>query len=314
MICCALQSAAQSIPTEGEHIDFLMTFGNRAEKTWGDDDHVQTYFFAIPKTQTQAVYIRIFDPTTSGKYDQINNQFNTKTKFSVFGGKGAYSDKDSRNIDPVGNYKAGNLLASHTFGNEVMYDDGWYTFGPFNPQEGELTEELNSYVFKIIAEGIEGDDGNAYRYYLSSDAKTNKPIEGGNGFAYEMSFRLLYNNNEKAHIYPFVDKNVTALKQSNFDFDNDGEIRVTSRTKKSHPMEVSGDGTWISSTEQIDESERNTSLDIQLIKKGQKPNDMVFYLTNQYNQSIPFFSVPLGGIPKYKYKVDMQLKIIEVTK
>ena len=42
MMCCALQSAAQSIPTEGEHIDFLMTFGNRAEKTWGDDDHVQS--------------------------------------------------------------------------------------------------------------------------------------------------------------------------------------------------------------------------------------------------------------------------------
>jgi hypothetical protein len=35
------------------------------------------------------------------------------------------------------------------------------------------------------------------------------------------------------------------------------------------------------------------------------------YLTNQYNEAIPFFSVPIGGVPKYKYKVDVQYKLPE---
>ena len=72
---------------------------------------------------------------------------------------------------PTGNYKSGNLLGSKSFGDQPAYDQKWYTFGPFNPSEGEYVAMFDGYVFKVICDGIEGDDGNLYRYFLSTNAR-----------------------------------------------------------------------------------------------------------------------------------------------
>jgi hypothetical protein len=304
-------SFAQLVPSKAENIDFLVTFGNKADKTLGDDDNTQTYFFAIPESQKKSIYIRVFDPEISGKNDNIIGEADTRTKFTVYGGAKCYSEKDARRIDPVGNYKSGVVLSSKVFDKKLKYDDRWFAFGPFNPKEGEFDKDLNAYVFKIIVEGIDGDDGNAYKFFLSKSESDNKVVEGGNAFAYEVSFRLLNKGGECVHFYPFIDKNVVSINQQNFDFDKDGDLRLNSVSKKSHILAASGDGEWKNSSEKITEAEHNTSLDLQLLKKTPKPNDMVMYLTNQYNEAIPFFSVPIGGVPKYKYKVDVQYKLPE---
>ena len=246
-----------------------------------------------------------------GKNDNIIGEANTRTKFTVYGGGGCYSNKDARKIDPIGNFRSGVVLLSKIFDKKGKYDDKWCSFGPFNPKEGEFDKDLNSYVFKVIAEGIDGDDGNAYRYFLSKSEKENKVVEGGNAFAYEMCFRILNKSGECVHFYPFIDKDVVSINQQNFDFDKDGDLRLNSVSKKSHVLTGSGDAEWRSSTEKITEAEHNTTLDLQLIKKNTKPNDMVMYLTNQYNEAIPFFSIPIGGSPRYKYKVDVQYKLPE---
>ncbi|MDZ7634227.1 MAG: hypothetical protein U5L72_07210 [Bacteroidales bacterium] len=59
-------------------------------------------------------------------------------------------------------------------------DERWFTFGPFNPADGEYYPKFSSNVFKIICDGIGGDDGNLYRYALSRRADANVPIEGAN--------------------------------------------------------------------------------------------------------------------------------------
>jgi hypothetical protein len=308
-LICALSVASaysQEVPSIEENIDYLVTFGSSATPNWGDDDHVQTHFISIPITQKKAIYIRVFDPDCAGQHDQINGAFNTKTKFSIYGGNGCYSNKDARNINPIGNFKSGALLISKTFSSEPQYDNNWYTFGPINPQEGEIDTELNSYVFKIIVEGLTGDDGNMYRYYLSTEESKNTAVEGGNFFAYEITFRLKPLIAQMAHLYPFIDKNVKSIKQHNFDFDKDGYIRMTSVSKKSQEMETSGDGEWSSSIKNISQSEINTSIDLHFIKASDWANDMTFYITNQYNQAIPFFSTPIGGVPRYKYKIDIK--------
>jgi len=301
--------AAQQVPSKAENIDYLITYGNKADKALGDDDFTQIYFFAVPAKQSNAIYIRVFDPEIGGKNDNIIGDANTRTKFTVYGGGGCYSNKDARKIDPVGNYKSGVMLNTKLFDKKGKYDDKWCSFGPFNPKEGEFDKDLNAYIFKVIVEGIDGDDGNAYRFFLSKEEKDNKVVEGGNAFAYEMCFRVLNKSGECVHFYPFVDKNVVSINQQNFDFDKDGDLRLNSVSKKSHVLLGSGDAEWKSSTEKITEAEHNTTLDLQMIKKNAKPNDMVIYLTNQYNEAIPFFSVPIGGSPRYKYKVDVQYKL-----
>jgi hypothetical protein len=307
----AFQMQAQPVPAGDENIPYLMTFGSQAETSWGDDDFSQTFFFRIPKEYTNPIYIRVWDPDCGGAHDEIRFGFNTTTTFEIFGGEDCWEPDDAKGIDPVGDYKSGNLLAFQSFGEDPRYDENWYTFGPFNPTEGEWVENWQGYVFKIIVEGVEGDDGNMYRFYLSTDADNNRDVEGGNAFAYEYSFRMHNNVNEVSHIYPYVDEQVISVKQSNWDWDNDGLIRIVSGVRAGQLCEISGEDEWTESTYSIDERERNKSLDLQFHKRKDilvRNNNVVINILNQYDQAIPFFVIPIGGVPKYQYSIGMKPK------
>lgn len=296
---------AQPVPATEENIPFLVTFGKDAELSWGDDDHCQVFFFTLPKDHKQAFFLRVFDPECGGANDEINEQFNTITKFSVYGGEGCISVAQARDPDPVGNFKSGNLLASKTFAESEMYDDSWYTFGPFNPAEGEYEEKYGGYVFKLIAEGLKGNDGNLYRYFMSTDAEKNIEVQGGNAFTFEYSFRFHSDKNQVSHVYPYIDNQVVSLMQYNFDWDNDGDIKVFSVATMASKLKVSGDKEWAISEYKILEEERGTSLDIQfssVLGNNVNNNNVVFYITNQYGEFLPFFTVPIGGVPVFKGK------------
>lgn len=310
-ILFSIPSFAQQIPAAEENIPYLVTFGKEGDQSWGDDDFSQTFFFVVPKYQTQPVYIRVYDPDTAGDNDEKKGEYNTKTRFSVYGGKTAFTALDVRSDQPKGNFRSGNLLYSKTFGSGDIYDDEWYTFGPFNPTEGELVNEYGGYIFKIIAEGISGDDGNLYKYFLSTSPITNKAVEGGNAFTFEYTFRLSDNINDMAHLYPFVEDNVVSISMKNFDFDNDGEINIVSIIKKSERSKASGDNVWETSIHKIAEQEKHTTLDVQFIKNKKvlvKNNNVTLYVTNQYGGLLPIYTLPIGGTPQKNYKIQFEQK------
>ena len=168
--------------------------------------------------------------------------------------------------------------------------------------------EFEGYVFKLVAQGLKGDDGNLYRYFLSSSPTENVPVEGGNAFTYEYAFRLKGANGARTHLYPFVNDRVVSIKQSNFDADGDATLTLFSVAKNGHPAAVSGDQEWRSSTYPIVKQEHGLSLDLRLLNRSRAVNDMVFYVTDQYDTALPFFAVPLGGPPKYRYEVDVKIR------
>ncbi len=53
---------SQSAPAAEENIPYLVTFGANADKSWGDDDFCQIFFFRVPMNQTEPIYVRVFDP------------------------------------------------------------------------------------------------------------------------------------------------------------------------------------------------------------------------------------------------------------
>ncbi|MDI9341320.1 MAG: hypothetical protein QM534_12195 [Sediminibacterium sp.] len=299
---------AQEVPGREENVAYIVTFGAQSLPSWGDDDFSQTFFFLIPKNYPKPVYINVYDPEAGGKLDEMNGKWDTRIKYSVYGGKEAFSNKEARGVAPVKNYRSGTLLASKTFDQDPDYDEKWYSFGPFNPGDGEYVEELGGYVFKIVCDGISGNDGNLYKYFLSIKANENIPVEGGNAFTYEYSFRLKDQAKSLAHLYPFLDKDVVSIKVNTFDFDNDGNIKLYSNAKNGHYVAISNDNEWVESQHLIQDVERNKSIDIQLFKFSGTNNDMVMYVTNQYNVPLPFFAIPLGGVPKYKYKINISVK------
>ncbi len=299
----------QSAPAEEENIPYLVTFGSEAETSWGDDDFSQVFFFLIPENQMEPVYIRVFDPEIGGAHDEQKMDYNTTVNFSVYGGFECWSNKDAQEVQPEGKYNSGNLLASMNFKNDAKYDDGWYTFGPFNPFEGEMVEKFGGRVFKVIVTGKSGDDGNLYRFFLSTNSKENKEVEGGNIFTYEYAFRLSNDMNDISQIYPFVDDQTISVEVTNFDWDNDGYIRINSIAKNGALCDLSSENQWIRNEFPIIEREKNTSLELQFIKKRSslvKNNNVVISVRNQYGKALPFFVIPIGGVPVYTPKIKMR--------
>jgi hypothetical protein len=298
-------SHAQQVPALDENIPFLVTFGKSADSDWGDDDHSQVFFFSVPHDYHAPVYFRVFDPDCGGEVDEMNQEFNSLTRFTVYGGSECYSHPDAQQTDPKGNFDSGSLLATKTFGGQEKYDQQWYTFGPFNPTSGEYIKKFDAYVFKIICEGVKGDDGNLYRYFMSTQAKENIEVEGGNAFTYEYTFRLHADHRQISHVYPFIDDEVISLEQSNFDWDNDGYIRIVSVVSWNEDVKTSKDNEWAHSAYKVKDEERGKSVDIQFVKTfdtNVNNNNVVFSVRNQYGELLPFFVVPIGGIPQFKGK------------
>jgi len=299
------ESAGQAVPGKDENIPFLVTFGKNGETSWGDDDFCSIFFFTIPKDFNRQFYIKVFDPDCGGENDEIQGFWDTRTMFSVYGGKGVDPDKNeqSKGLKDGDNFKSGNLLASKVFANDAKYDNAYYTFGPFNPSEGDYNEKWKSYIFKIVCEGISGDDGNLYRYFLSRDANSNLPIEGANAFTYEYTFRMWNDTKSVAHIYPYVDTGTVSIKQKNFDWDDDGVIMVVSTYKQGISVPISNEDDWAESKIPIEQQEIGKSLDFQFHKKQGflvKNNNVVVLLQNQYGNALQFFSSPIGGVPVYQ--------------
>ncbi|MGQ9619532.1 MAG: hypothetical protein ACUVTX_00925 [Bacteroidales bacterium] len=303
-------SYAQPVPGQDENIQFLVTFGGDGETSWGDDDFSQTWFFAIPKEYKGRFYLRVFDPDTGGENDEPKGEWDTRTLFSIYGGKGVDPEinDDSRGLQPTGSYKSGTLLASKTFGSDRQYDNKYYTFGPFNPTEGDYSEKWG-YLFKVIADGVRGDDGNLYRYFLSREPNNDVPIEGANAFTYEYTFRMWNNTKSISHIYPFIDEGVIYVKQKNFDWDDDGTIIVVSRVRKGITVPISNEDDWAESRIGVEPEEVNSSLDFQFHKKQEflvRNNNVVVSLENQRGDNLKFFSAPIGGVPIYQAKINVR--------
>ncbi len=301
----------QEVPGRDENITFLVTFGKEGETSWGDDDFYQVFFFAIPRDFNQQFYIRIFDPDVGGEHDEIQGDFNTRTLFSVYGGQGVDPDRneESKGLDNGLDYKGGNMLASRVFGDEPRYDNKYFSFGPFNPTAGDFNTKWNSYIFKIVCEGIRGDDGNLYRYFLSRNPENNVPIEGANAFTYEYTFRMWNDFKSVAHIYPYVDTGVIYIRLRNFDWDSDGNILVVSRYKQGIDAPISSEDDWAESRIPIEPPEVGSSLDFQFHKRqGElvKNNNVVVTLENQRGDALQFFSSPIGGVPVYQTSIQVR--------
>lgn len=297
-------SFAQLVPSTGENIDFIITSGQGASSRVGDDDHQQVFFFLVPTTYTNSFYIRVFDPETGGENDEISGEENTTMTYTLYGGVGTHSDTTSRSIDVITN-QSGKVIQKKEFTNEAAYDNKWFNFGPLNPREGELDPYYKGYIFKLVVDGGSGNDVNLYRFSLSSSQNDNIAIPSGNAFTYEYAIRLKSKKQEVTHLYPYIDENVVSITQSNFDFDSDGKIMLFSNVKKGLTLSTSGNGNWKKSKHEIVDKEKGKCLDYQIQKRGSWHNDMVVFIVNQYDTPVPFFAVPLGGVPELEVKFQM---------
>ena len=145
-----------------------------------------------------------------------------------------------------------------------------------------------------------------YRYYLSTSATENRPIEDANAFAYEYSFRMHNDVNQVSHIYPYIEDGTVSVRISNFDWDWDGSIVVISVARQGSDVLTSGENLWANDVLGVQEEELKTSMDFRFVKARPlvKNNNVVVNVRNQYGETMPFYTIPIGGVPKYKGEVE----------
>lgn len=283
----------------------LRTNGQDTSPTFGDDDKVQIIFFELPASlpPSTGLYFNVFDPDCGGPAftDTMDIAFNTTTRFSVIGGLGAYSDPLARApfFDGSNNsgILSGNTLITRTFGVSSTLDNTWVALNsaPILITEGELVGDKR--LFKLVVEGLSGDDGNIYDVTVGeSPATTNTVPSGTRIFAYSLTFETPVMS--RPHLYPYVMASVTRVVQYNFDFDAPpGAMTFTTPSGQSFVMAVGGDGDWTSSTHVAAAQDRDATWTVNTESGFGFDNCITFYTTDYNGNALAIFGQPYGGYP-----------------
>jgi len=246
MFALAAPVAAQ----QGEGI-FFSVFGSDAPKTYGDTDNRQAFYFEIPAGEAKPMYLRIFDASTSGRYEERHNDFNTRTKFTLLGSESANMLYISTPSDSTGQGDSSTVLADSNviyqriFGNESSFDRSYISLGPIPMAEGYLTED-GYRRFVLVVEGLEGDDGNYFDLLLSYDPAAKEIPETTRSFVYDLTLRIPDEPDFLGKIFVETQGN-SRLNISTFDIDS-VPLSVEMPLSSNEALQPSGDGTWQTST------------------------------------------------------------------
>jgi len=117
----------------------------------------------------------------------------------------------------------------------------------------------------------------------------------------------MHNDSEEvAHIYPYVEEGTVSVKISNFDWDYDGNILVISVARQGSDVMISGEDNWGNDQLQVQDEEIGTSFDFRFVKSKVlvRNNNVVVNVRNQRDETLPLYTIPMGGIPKYQGEVE----------
>ncbi|MFH1943478.1 MAG: PKD domain-containing protein [bacterium] len=266
-----------------EHI-LMITYGPEARTAEGDDDFKQIIFFQVPQAVSDSLFLRIFDADCGGIVDSPFGDYDTKTRFQLFGGDAAYSSATVRNSYPnAEDIRAGSLIMSEEIGVDAFKDNKWVNFAHFSPTSGEAVD--GNYVFKLVVEGLNGNDGNIFNVAVSLNDKRNSAPEGLRVFSYAPTVRLP-STGIFAEMRFFVPDAVEEITIHNFDLAR-GKVGVETAFRSNLGVVPSGQDEWAESSVQLEEKERNRLCAVIFEGGTEIPNDASFYVTDTQDKTLP---------------------------
>ena len=274
-----------SRPSQARDQAFFITYGQGASTIEGDDDFKQNFFIKLPAEQEGKVFVRIFDADCGGQFDQgFTGKWDTITRFRLFGKVLTCSQSE------------GVLLTDQKFGEDQFRNNQWHILAEIDParQEG---------CFRLVVEGVEGDDGNAFLVAISSDPHRNRKIKGVEVFSYAPTIRLP-RQDVFAELRFFAPQGEKEYLVHNFDLSN-AVIGIDTAFRSNLPVITSGQNKWNASKVVLQDFETNRLCAIRFKGGKEMPNDGSFYITNG-KQRVPILA------PIYLQQ-DNQPPVIEVS-
>jgi len=272
----------------------MVTYGRDAKTIEGDDDFLQVIFIRIPDSPGKTLYIRIFDADCGGKLDaRYTKTWNTRTRFRLFGGKGAYSHPGLKHPTPERQaLDAGELIREQISGEDPFQDSRWHTFAEFDPGKGEKIGKFR--YFRLVVEGVGGDDGNRFSIGASTSPRRNIPPPGLRLFSYTPTIYL-----PRAEVFAemrfSVPKDADRIIAHNFD-SSQAHIGVDTAFRSELPVDSSGQDEWRNSSVSFDKRETGRTAAIRFAGGEEIPNDGTFYVTDRQGNLLPF------ELPVYLHK------------
>ncbi|MBN1154304.1 PKD domain-containing protein [candidate division KSB1 bacterium] len=262
----------------------LVNYGPKQSIREGDDDFQQIIYFQIDDTYSDSLYIRIFDIDCGGDVDLSFGGYNTRTRFDLFGGDSAFTAPTLKNPKPdEADINAGRSLASHVIGENSELNNSWYNFAHISARDGEKFGD--SFYFKLVVQGVSGDDANAYDVRLSTSATMNVTAPEFSMFSNSPTFRLRKDENI-ASIKFFVPEDVRKVTINNFDLAG-ASMQLVSAFRSNLTVVSSGQGEWVKSTVALESIETMRECALALGQGGESPNDVSLYITDDKNRVLP---------------------------
>ncbi|MBI3320514.1 MAG: PKD domain-containing protein [Candidatus Omnitrophica bacterium] len=252
--------------------EWLYVFGRDGKADYGAEAQPQAITVSVPTALGGVVIIRVLDADIRGRHDEIAGEPNTSTAFRVFGGS--------------------RLLASQTVGPDAP-DGTTIEFGPFSLEQGEQQDQQA--VFRIEAEGLEGDDNNRFAIEVSPAT-----VEA---FSFHPAIRLARHAGDEMRFFPEIPAGTTRLLESNFDLDPDGgrielvPFSGNGRLMPSIPVRLSGSGTWASTEVVVPPEGAGTRWTYRITKDTQVRGNMSFRFEDQDGRPLQIYFAPGIAMP-----------------
>ncbi len=282
IICFSLLFSHFSLASENT---CMVAYGKNSGTIEGDYDFLQVIFIKIPGDMRDPLYVRIFDADCGGKLDErYTAKWDTRTRFRLLGGKGAYSVSGLKKPTPdIKDLFSGDLIADNEFGKDLFLDYQWYNLAHVNPEQGEKID--NHLYFKLVAEGVGGDDGNRFQVKVSSDPQRNIPPANIEIFTFAPTV-YLPRKGVFAEMRFFVPEDVRKITVHNFDLAK-ALIGVNTVFRENLPIKTSGQDQWAESVVMLDETEVGRFCALRFEGGREIPNDGTFYVTDDQDRLLP---------------------------
>jgi len=261
-----------ALAQDDTNTEYLVTFGPECPTAWGDDDFNLVAFMAVP-VDAAPFYIWLKDPDCGGRMDEINEGWDTETKFALYGGEGAYT-VDAITTNPSEGLTSGYLIQEETFGIDPARDEQWLVWGPFSPAQGEQIGDLA--YFKLVVTGETGNDGNLYKIDMSQSETVRTPVEGQHFFTYEVSFRVPKTLIRVVQIDLDIEKAISKLELYNFDADRQAGLTLNTPDNQRLSIRTSANDAW-ESTVHTFPTPLQGDWSVNIEKPSEGNNDIVFY-------------------------------------
>ncbi len=280
-----------SVVSAQQTVDFV-TYGANGDPKEGDNDFKQIFFIRVNENSDDSFIVELFDADCIGEKDKVfNKQFNSEFKFSLFGGVNAYTAssitlESPNRIDLYRGTKIEELIVS----NESEYDDKWVALASLTKRQGEFVDD--AYYFKLVVEGISGDDANVFNVRVKS--------ENSDGIK-------IINYAPTVHLLPRMDPiqlrfnsgENSKVKVSNYDADGTNAFLLTPY-RSALKLKSSKDGDWKSNLVELKSFEQNEICAIKFGPGGNRVNDAIFSIEDEFGNPIPIELPILTEVKNYR--------------